>query len=200
MSHATDDTSYSLIDRIREHDQAAWERLVDLYAPLVAAWCRQAGLNECDADDVMQEVFAAVLRGMSGFRRDRDGATFRGWLRVIARNCISQHFRKISRQAGGEGGTAAWQRIESIPDDLVPTDPTTEASEIQSVLQRGLQMIRAHFEPVTWQAFWQVVVDGRAAVDVASDLKISAGAVRQAKYKVLRRLRAELGEVMELPS
>ena len=44
----------------RQDDPAAWERLVRLYAPLVASWCRRWGVAEQDMGDVLQDVFAAV--------------------------------------------------------------------------------------------------------------------------------------------
>jgi RNA polymerase sigma-70 factor, ECF subfamily len=46
-----------------------------------------------------------------------------------------------------------------------------------------------------WQAFWRVVVEGRAAPDVAAELSMQPGAVRVSKSRVLARLRKELGDV-----
>ena len=37
-------TSLTLLQRVQARQPAAWERLVDLYAPLVLHWCRRAGL------------------------------------------------------------------------------------------------------------------------------------------------------------
>src|SRR5436309_2947113 len=50
-------TSLSLLARARTREAAAWERLVDLYAPLVYHWCRRCGLSAEDSADVFQEVF-----------------------------------------------------------------------------------------------------------------------------------------------
>ena len=81
-----DTTSRSLLLRVRANDQEAWRRLVDLYSPLVAHWCRQWGASADDLADLVQEVFAAVSPGLATYRPDRPGATFRGWLRGVARN------------------------------------------------------------------------------------------------------------------
>ncbi|MGC3966052.1 MAG: hypothetical protein QM775_01375 [Pirellulales bacterium] len=57
-------------------------------------------------------------------------------------------------------------------------------------------MVRNEFEPRTWQAFWAMAVDGLSAAEAADKLGTTAGAVRQAKYVVARRLREELaGEI-----
>src|SRR5262245_31027019 len=55
-------TSSGLLERVKAQDQAAWERLVSLYSPLLYRWCRQAGLQAEDARDIGQEVFTAVAR------------------------------------------------------------------------------------------------------------------------------------------
>src|SRR5438552_4110060 len=69
-------TSSSLLARVRAQDRAAWNRLVDLYGPLVYRWCRQLGLLSEDAEDVGQEVFVAVYRKVIDFRVQREGGSF----------------------------------------------------------------------------------------------------------------------------
>src|SRR5262249_34024756 len=85
-------TSRSLLERLQADGAAAWDRLVTLYAPLVLHWCRGGGLREQDVADVFQEVFQAVAAHVANFRRERQGDTFRGWLRTITRNKVYDHF------------------------------------------------------------------------------------------------------------
>jgi len=40
--------------------------------------------------------------------------------------------------------------------------------------------------------FWRVTTEDQTAKDVAADMGVSQGAVRLAKFRVLRRLREEL--------
>src|SRR5262245_54299739 len=81
-------TSRSLLDRVRTNDAAAWDRLVALYAPLVFHWCRRWDLQHQDAADILQDVFQAVATHIAQFRKEREGDTFRGWLRTITRNKV----------------------------------------------------------------------------------------------------------------
>src|SRR5215207_5403568 len=97
-SASPDATSPSLLLRVQSDQPGAWERLVDLYAPLVYHWCRRARLGPEDTADVFQEVFRAVARTIATFHRDRTGDTFRGWLRTITRNKIRDHFRRLEEQ------------------------------------------------------------------------------------------------------
>jgi RNA polymerase sigma-70 factor (ECF subfamily) len=76
------------------------------------------------------------------------------------------------------------------------------AAEAQSLRRlalflRALEMIRGDFEPQTWQAFWRVRVDGQPPVTVATEIGMTAKAVRAAKGRVLRRLREELDHLMD---
>ena len=78
-----------------------------------------------------------------------------------------------------------------------PNEDSDEQDEIETaaLIHRTLRSIRDDFEPASWTAFWRTVVEGKRPVDVASELGLSANAVRQCKRRVLRRLREELGEL-----
>jgi DNA-directed RNA polymerase specialized sigma24 family protein len=63
------ETSLSLLDRLRH--QAApsdWERLVQLYAPLLRRWLARQPLQTTDADDLLQDVLTVVVK-LPDFRR-----------------------------------------------------------------------------------------------------------------------------------
>ena len=104
-------TSSSLIDRVKADEAGAWDRLVTLYAPLLYHWCRKWKLQEEDLADVFQEVFKTLVTHIGGFRREREGDTFRGWLRTITRNKVLDHFRMHGREAdGGSDAVSGWRR------------------------------------------------------------------------------------------
>ena len=190
-------TSLSLLERARANDGDAWARVVALYAPLVRLWCGRAGLAAEDAEDVAQEVFAGVARDLGGFRRDRPGDTFRGWLRVIARNAVLAQLRKGGGRPRGEGGSEALQRLHDLADPLAATSQEEETAEVDGLHRRAIEQVRGEFEVVTWRAFWLSVVEGRPTVTVAAEMGVTAAAVRQARSRVLRRLREEMGELIE---
>lgn len=185
-------TSPSLLLRVQANQTDAWERLVDLYAPLVYHWCRRARLNPEDAADVFQEVFRAVARGISGFRRERADDTFRGWLRTIARSKIADHFRRLEAAPRAPGGTDAQLRLQALPDPLPDDSDPAEVSVVQAQLRRLLESLRGDFEERTWHAFWEVQMEGREPATVAAELGMTAAAVRKARLRVLARMRAEL--------
>ena len=65
--------SSTLLEQVRAGRPDAWRRLVDLYGPAVYRWCRQLGVSQADAADVVQEVFGAVAAHARQFHRDRPG-------------------------------------------------------------------------------------------------------------------------------
>jgi RNA polymerase sigma-70 factor (ECF subfamily) len=189
-------THRSLLQRARGRDQAAWERMVALYGPLVLGWCRGWGLRDDDAADAFQEVFQSVAAHLAGFQRDRTGDTFRGWLRTITRNKVNDFFRRREKEPEGVGGSEARNRLAEIAGAMPAEEPGGADPAETELLHRALAMIRAEFEARTWEAFWQTAVEGRTAADVAADLGMSPGAVRVAKSRVLHRLRTDLGDLL----
>jgi RNA polymerase sigma-70 factor (ECF subfamily) len=154
-------------------------------------------LDGADADDLQQEVFVALAANLAQFHRDRPGDTFRGWLRAIARNQIWLYFRREANRPHAVGGSTAQMRFQELPDEDTDDADSSDAQDTSDLFRRGLELIRGEFEDRTWQAFWLLVVEGRSSDDVCREFCLTPGALRQAKYKVLRRLRAELGDVLE---
>ena len=186
-------TSPTLLQRIQDRNEEAWQRLFRLYGPLVERWCSLRGVTGQDADDVGQEVFQAVAMGLENFRRDRPGDTFRGWLRGITRNKLLDHFRRRQNWPGAQGGTAAHQQFQQIAEQELPED---SAEDLSGLYHRALELVRAEFEPRTWEAFWRAAVEGQPPDLIAADLGVTAAAVRKAKSRVLLRLRQEVGDLI----
>lgn len=191
-------TSLSLIDLARRQDPDAWSKLCDIYTPLVYGWARKAGLQEADAGDVTQEVFQSVAKNVTRFRRDREGDTFRGWLWTITRNQIRGWYRKRADGETAEGGSDARMRIESVPD-WISNDTTLEEVDVSNsaeaiIIRKAAVLIEQDFATHTWQAFWRLAIESQPTAQIASDLNMTSGAVRQAKHRVLVRFREVLGE------
>jgi RNA polymerase sigma-70 factor (ECF subfamily) len=192
-------TSLSLLDRVKADDQQAWQRLVGLYAPLVCHWCARWQVTGADADDVVQDVFLAVAAGIEKFQRPRPtgGATgsFRGWLGAITRNKLRDFCERRQRQPAAQGGSDFHRLLQEIPDSTL-SDDAADAAQLSDVYYRALELIRGDFENHTWQAFWRTAVENQTPAEVAPALGMSKAAVRQAKARVLRRLKEEVGDLI----
>jgi RNA polymerase sigma-70 factor (ECF subfamily) len=189
-------TPLSLLERVRSRDTQAWCRLVELYRPLVLAWCSRAGVNSTDAEDVAQEVFAAAAASLDRFHRDRPGDTFRGWLRAITRNQILQMYRRRKGQPQAQGGSDAWENLQGLADPL-PGPAEEESVEVGQLFLRALELVRGEFEERTWQMFWLSTVEDRDPAALAEELNTTTNNIRQARSRVLRRLREEVGDLID---
>ena len=189
-------TPLSLLERVRANQPEAWRQLVDLYGRLVRYWCVQAGVPDADADDVTQDVFAAAASALPGFRRDRPGDTFRGWLRVITHNQVLLLFRRRQGRPQAAGGSDAWQSLQEVADPL-PGPGEDDPAELGRLYQQAAELVRGEFEERTWRAFERTVIEDCDTADVARELHMTPNNVRQAKSRVLRRLREEVGDLLD---
>jgi RNA polymerase sigma-70 factor, ECF subfamily len=191
-------TSTNFLERLKSQDAQAWQQLADVYGPLVYYWCRKHGVKSDDAADIFQEVFASVFAAVGRFHREQQGGRFRGWLWTVTRRKIQDHYRSLATREEARGGTEAQQWMSALPEQLeAHALDEEERTQHNSLFVRALEFVKAEFEDRTWQLFWQVVIDKRSAQDVAVELGISANGVRQAKSRVLRRMRVVMGELGE---
>ena len=192
-SAATESTSSSLIERARQREQEAWDRMAVLYGPMVYRWCRRFGLRAEDAADTVQEVFLVVVDAIGDFRGGRKG-TFRSWLRTVTRNKTHDAFRRAAGQASAVGGSAAHERLSQLVSAVASSDEQA-TDDGDDVWDCAVERVRAEFPSHVWKAFWRVTIDGVAAADAADELGMSVAAVYQAKSRVLRRLRQDLRDL-----
>jgi RNA polymerase sigma-70 factor (ECF subfamily) len=185
-------TPSSLLRRLRDTAEAgSWERFVELYTPLMFAWTARLGLSEHDAADLVQDVFATLVEKLPRFRYD-PGQSFRAWLKTVLLNRWRAWQRKdaVVRRVGGDSALDGLPGAAGVPD-------LEEAEYRRWLAHRALAIMRADFDPTTWQACWEFVVRGRPAAEVAAELRLTANAVYLAKARVLRRLREELSGLFD---
>lgn len=185
-------TPASLLERLRRPTEVeAWERFVSLYTPLIYAWGRHAGLQDQDAADLVQEVFLKLVRVLPGFHYDAR-ESFRAWLRTVTLNTWrDRRKRRGDRPLPGDEAALAELAAPGGPESF------WEAGYRRQIVNRAVAVMQADFRPATWAAFWEQVVAGRPAREVASELGISPGAAYAAKLRVLNRLRQELQGMLQ---
>ena len=204
---STPSTSVSLLEMATMGNREAWEQIVYLYSPLVDRWCRRWSLREDVIQEIGQEVFLQLFKNLARFRRDEPQDGFRKWLWTLTRNKVFDHLRKARGGPRCVGGSEAQEIMANYADELALPDSADEGGptppdEQTILLRRSLELVKSEFEPRTYEAFWEIVLNGKAPGDVARSLGIkTVGAVYTAKSRVMKRLRElleQLGE--ELPA
>lgn len=206
-SHGPDKSksiSSTILAGIKVRDENAWERLYGVWSPVVYNWCRSRRVTAEDANDIVQNVFLKASGGIGTFER----GSFRAWIYRITMHAIADHFRQCGHVATAFGGSGSWINNVVAPDGRQQSqldeqdsgnrdapdslqEPTPQNTR-WVIVHRLLEVIRHDFEERTFQAFWRTAVDGRPTADVAEELGMPPTSVRTYKYRVLKRLRAEL--------
>lgn len=183
-------TSLTLLSRVGASDQAAWDTFTSLYGPLVYSWCRNAGLSPDDVDDAGQEVFRTVAVKLETFEPGRKSSgAFRSWLWGITRLEILKHFRARRHQPVGEGGTDNNLNMQRLASNAEEPEAMEGVPPQQLLLRSAIEILKSEFDPRTWQAFWDLAVKGRPAREIGEEIDMTPKAVRQAKYRVTKKLR-----------
>lgn len=179
-------TSSGLLFGLRAHSAESWQRLVCYYAPLIHFWCRRSGISSDDTADLVQDVLLAVTRRFADYRHDRPSDSFRGWLRIITARKVLDWKRTASR------------RPLIVDEALVRQHCDTNATDASCFpvsmeeLQNAMAVIRDEVSPLTWRAFYEVVLMQRDVAEVAHELGLSPNAVYKARQRILTHLRDQL--------
>ena len=188
-------TSATLVRALRLREDDAWHRFVVLYGPFIEQWIRRYDLRSDAVEDISQEVFTAVSAGFERFRHNPDKkGSLRAWLYGVTRNKLCDWFEANRLNPNGSGGTDAQLQIQQVPEFEPETDELTANQSRKQLALRALGLLQTDFEERTWKAFWRTVIEHDPTAEVAASLGMTSKAVRQARYRVLRHLRNELGD------
>ena len=130
----------------------------------------------------------AVTRSLPAYRHRPGKGSFRGWLRVIARNKLIDRGRQ--RAPAPDSPSLDRLAAPAIDADEIP-------GEYKELFRSALKLIQTDFEPATWQAFWLVRVEDRSPDNVAVELGLTMNAVFLAMGRVVRRLREEFKDFLD---
>jgi RNA polymerase sigma-70 factor, ECF subfamily len=191
----TPSTDMSLLERVQQNDNNAWEKFVELYAPVVLYWCKRQGLRETDRDDVFQDVSRALLTGLRNFRKDSAQQQFRRYLWTVTRSKI-QDLRRRAEQAGplGPANVADFDRhLREIDEEEQSGNAASEIVLLRQILKQVAERIT---DPKRMQILDMLVIEGRSAVEVAAHFGIDPNAVRRTKARLLSMIRQEYKELL----
>jgi RNA polymerase sigma-70 factor (ECF subfamily) len=190
-------TSLTLLDRLKiaPPESSDWQRLQDVYMPLIRRWLGRIPDLGAEVDDLAQEVLVVLLREIPRFERQREGS-FRAWLRQVAVNQVRTHRKKPWHRA-----IVGLDPADGFLDRLA--DPNSELAQEWNldhdrfVFQKLLAVVQPDFEATTWRAFQKFAIDGQSAAQVAREMGLTENAVIQSKARILKRLRQEAGDLLE---
>jgi RNA polymerase sigma factor (sigma-70 family) len=196
------ETRSTLLRRVRDPaDADGWREFVALYEPLLLAYVQSKGAKGHDADDLVQEVLARLVKELPRFELKREQGRFRTWLWRLTCNALVDWARRrrrqvIAEQAWAAGGGADLPGVCGPAEDREP-----EADWVRwhrrRVLEHAQAQVRARAHPRTWACFEGHVLRGRTAAEIAAELGVSPNVVAVNSSRVLARLRSYCRDYLE---
>ena len=133
-------------------------------------------MQDADAADVTQRVLQSVMQAIPGFEYDPAKGSFRGWLFTITRN-ETRKFWQQHKSVPAATGETAFQNVLAQQEDRSGDEDLWNREHERRLFQWAVDQVRPEFRENTWQAFWEVAVEGRPAAEVAAELNMSCGAI-----------------------
>lgn len=193
-------TRKSLIERLEKwDDRTSWDEFYRTYATFVFRVACKAGLNETEANDVVQETFIRVAKNLKAGKFDRNKGSFKSWLMNQCRWRIIDQFRARSKDFAAsqpmrnDDGERRTDIIENYAD---PKGNQLERMWNQewssNITELGLRAIKSKVSPLQYQIFFCYVVKEWGVDKVKEELEVTATQVYLAKHRVGRLMRKEI--------
>ena len=189
--HFNNETTRSSVLRAvaNTENEAAWQRLFDLYAGFVFSIARSKGLKPEDADDIVQIVFTDLARNLPTFQYDRAKGRFRSYLAGLV------HWRVTDRLKAGKRNMELMVSFEEEAKSTIAAgDAAFEEREWQAAaLEEALRRIKPGVRPEHYAAFVASTVEGQ---DTETVMRLY-GLSRDNLYQIRKRLTMKLRETVE---
>jgi RNA polymerase sigma factor (sigma-70 family) len=189
-------TRRSLVERLPDlADRAKWQEFFDTYWRLIYGVARKAGLNDAEAQDVVQETIVGVARNIG--RYDRDAGSFKSWLLQLTRWRIVDQLRKRSpadaRRFPSDGPERETATIDRIPDPAGATLDAVWDDEWQRTLfDAAVARVKPKVSPKHFQIFDCAAVKRWPAAKVAAELRVNIAQVYLVKHRIAGLLKKEI--------
>lgn len=171
-------------EEIRALAHVSFEDIVRQYQADVRILARRHLGSPAEADEVAQEIFVQVYRGLSCFRGD---SSVRTWILGIARNQIRVHIRNESRRRRRSETIVSPELLESsaTTDDVDPFQTGDAVEELHALRDCVTRLTERH----QWfvNSFYFL---NHSAETIAREVSLTPGSVRM----LLMRIRKQLAE------
>ena len=200
-------TRPSLLNRLKSsNDTEGWQEFYRVYGKLVRDFAIHAGLNDTEAEEVVQETAIAMARNLPEYRYDPKTCRFKTWLLNLTSWRIKDQLRKRRRAEQVTGSTPADAGARSTQDDTARTatiervpDPSTKDLEVlfdaewrKNLFAAALERVKQQFSLKQFQIFDLLVLKEWPAADVARSLGVSLANVYVTKHRVAAAVKKEM--------
>src|SRR5437773_97341 len=150
-------TRETLLERLKGvEDHASWQDFFDTYWHLIYGVAVKAGLNEDEAQDVVQDTVVTVARNLPEFQYDPAKCAFKSWLLNLTRWRIVDQLRK-RKSLGPLVGFSRWDEVERAALEEIPDPIGFDLEKIwnteweANLLEAAAQRVKQQVKPKQYQ-------------------------------------------------
>ena len=191
--HFNNETTRSSVIRAvaNTENEAAWQRFFDLYAGFVFSIARSKGLNDTDADDIVQMVFVDLMRNLLSFKYDREKGRFRSYLAALVKWRVIDRLKAVRRDAELKAGF-----IEEVKETGQGDEEFADREWKAVAMDHALRRIKSSVRPEHYAAFVASTVEGQDTETVMKLYNLSRDNLYQIRKRLSERLRKVMSEVL----
>jgi len=152
--------------------RGAWQDIERRLRPFVA----RRVASPADVDDVVQEIFVRIHRGLSSLR---DGESFGGWVYRIAQSCIAD--------AARAGGRSPLRRVDETPD--MPAPAADPSDDLESELGTCVALFVARLPAPYREAVTLTELEGLTQKEAAQMLGVTLSAMKSRTLRGREKIR-----------
>ncbi len=174
-----------LVLRARGDDSAAFEQLMSLYEPMLAAAVHRYA-PEGQEEDARQEALAGFYRAVLSFDVTQPGVAFGLYAKICVSRALISHARDAMRRARQTVGSLDYEEYLRCLADAA-SDPAQQLIDEESIrsLRRLIRDNLSDYE----NRVWDMYIAGASVETVAASLGRSERSINNALYRIRRKLR-----------
>ncbi len=180
------DADNQLVGRCLSGEDAAWEDLVKTHSRRIYSICYRFTGSDHEAQDLTQEVFLRVFRGLKSFRAGE--GSFQVWLTRLTRNLLIDNYRRTKLDRISDSIEDQMPMLEEKTAMSARADGMLAGREASEVLQAGL----AKLSPELRETVILRDLEEMDYREIARVLNVPEGTVKSR----LNRGRAELARIL----
>lgn len=189
----------SFIRRLRDHDEAAWFELWEVFGPVLRAQLSKWGRGRIGMEtvrDLTQETLAALSSSIDRYDPTR-GARFSTWLLSIAKHALGDEIdRRMALKRGGGKRPAELDERFMGQAAIVEADDAYQRNVFEAKVYAAIRKAEAEADFIQFQVYRMRVFDGAPGKKVAEQLGISEPTVSRNVQRVRELLRRRLSEIV----
>lgn len=186
-----------LIRRFCAGELRAFELLVTKYQRRVAALINNSVRNDSVAEELTQETFLRVYRGLPNFRFE---SAFSTWLYAIARNTATSYHRDGHGRAdtsvsidqmtedSGDNEARLWQGYTSGPEAEI------EGQQLVAGIQKAIQAL----SPAMRDALVFREMEGLSYIEIAERMNVPLNTARSLIFRARETVAAEIRPLLDV--